>query len=46
MGTLSGTVEAESQSEWKSPGYGPDWVLVLDDVAAGYAAPGLEKLRD
>jgi hypothetical protein len=26
--------------EFKSPAYGPDWVLVLDDAAAGYAPPG------
>ena len=46
IGTLAGTVEASSHSEWKSPAHGPDWVLVLDDVAAGYVAPGLEKLRE
>jgi hypothetical protein len=28
---------------FESPPYGPDWVLVLDDVTAGYAAPGLNR---
>lgn len=26
---------------FRTPPYGPDWVLVLDDDKAGYAAPGL-----
>ena len=28
------------KKEFQSPAYGPDWVLVLDDMAAGYLAPG------
>ncbi|MBV9307321.1 MAG: glycoside hydrolase family 140 protein [Acidobacteriaceae bacterium] len=46
VGTLIGTVEAESGREFRSPAYGPDWVLVLDDPEAGYAPPGLKKWRE
>jgi len=27
--------------EFRSPSYGPDWVLVVEDVNAGYGPPGL-----
>jgi hypothetical protein len=40
---VAGSVAGHSGQEWKSPSYGLDWVLVLDDVAAGFAGPGLEK---
>ncbi len=39
---LEGTMPA-SQHTFKTPSYGPDWVLVLDDPNAGYAPPGLQK---
>jgi Protein of unknown function (DUF4038)/Putative collagen-binding domain of a collagenase len=41
VGELIGTISRVSSSEFKSPPYGPDWVLVLDDIDAGYAPPGL-----
>lgn len=41
-GTLIGTRNAAPELEFRSPPYGPDWVLVLDDPAAGYAPPGLK----
>ena len=44
VGTLVGLLEAAPQREFRSPPYGPDWVLVLEDPAAGYAPPGLEAL--
>jgi hypothetical protein len=31
-------------SEFTIPPYGPDWVLVFDDPAAGYPPPGLKRL--
>jgi hypothetical protein len=31
--------------EFRSPPYGPDWVLVVEDADAGYAPPGLKLLR-
>jgi hypothetical protein len=43
---VAGSVEGDSEHEWKSPSYGLDWVLVLDDVAAGFVGPGLEKWRN
>lgn len=43
VGTLLGTVDAAPDREFRSPPYGPDWVLVLDDASAGYAPPGLGK---
>ena len=43
VGTLIGMVDAAADSEFRSPPYGPDWVLVLDDPDAGYPPPGLEK---
>ena len=46
VGTLIGLVDAMPQAEFRSPPYGPDWVLVLDDPAAGYAPPGLKRLAD
>jgi hypothetical protein len=45
VGTLIGMIDAAPEHEFRSPGYGPDWVLVLDDPGAGYAPPGLKKWR-
>jgi hypothetical protein len=35
-----GVIAGGASRKFKSPPYGPDWVLVLDRVAAGYAPPG------
>jgi len=44
FGKLIGVIEGGQQKEFRSPPYGPDWVLVLDDTDAGYAPPGLKAL--
>lgn len=44
IGTLIGDVPGGAPREFRTPPYGPDWALVLDDAAAGYAPPGLEPL--
>ena len=31
-----------TRQEFRSPAYGPDWVLVVEDADVGYAPPGLE----
>jgi hypothetical protein len=36
-----GEFPTDGSRAFRSPPYGPDWVLVLDSVAASYAAPGL-----
>jgi hypothetical protein len=36
LGRIAGGVK----KEFKSPAYGPDWVLVLDDASKDYAPPG------
>ena len=36
--------EAGKAAEFRTPPYGPDWVLVVDDVEAGYLTPGLTKV--
>jgi Protein of unknown function (DUF4038)/Putative collagen-binding domain of a collagenase len=46
VGTLVGMIDAAPDCQFRSPSYGPDWVLVLDDPEAGYAPPGLSKWRD
>jgi hypothetical protein len=38
VGTLEGVHEREV---FRSPSHGPDWVLVLDDPAAGFLPPGI-----
>lgn len=38
--TRIGEFAAEGTQTFSPPGYRPDWVLVLDDVARGFAAPG------
>jgi hypothetical protein len=35
-----GQIDRQGKKEFTSPSYGPDWVLVLDDAASSYAAPG------
>ncbi|HEU5078491.1 MAG TPA: glycoside hydrolase family 140 protein [Opitutaceae bacterium] len=39
-----GMIEGHSTHDIKSPSYGPDWVLVLDDINANYAPPGVVRL--
>jgi hypothetical protein len=39
--TPIGEFETKEPLPFRSPSYGPDWVLVIDDTAAGYAPPGL-----
>ena len=41
IGTLIDTFDGGKQVHFRTPPYGPDWVLVLDDVAANYPPPGL-----
>lgn len=41
VGTLIGAIEGGAPREFRTPPFGPDWVLVLDDDAAGYRPPGL-----
>ena len=43
VGTLIGTLESKGRRDFRSPAYGPDWVLVLDSAEAGYAPPGLRR---
>lgn len=43
FGRLIGIVDANLEQEFKSPPFGPDWVLVLDDPDAGYPPPGLKR---
>ena len=42
VGTLIGTKKGGGQQAFRSPPYGPDWVLVLDDANANYPPPGLQ----
>lgn len=44
FGNLLGEFEGGATREFKSPPYGPDWVLVLDDIATKYSPPGLVML--
>jgi hypothetical protein len=41
LGTLQGEIEGGGHRDFRSPPYGPDWVLVLDAAGAGYGPPGL-----
>jgi hypothetical protein len=36
-------IEGGARRQFRSPAHGPDWVLVLDDVAAGYPPPGIVR---
>ena len=42
VGTLIGTFDGGRTQDFRTPPDGPDWVLVLDDAAKGYAPPGLQ----
>lgn len=41
VGTLIGEIDGGGSRMFRTPPYGPDWVLVLDDVAANYGLPGI-----
>ncbi len=41
VGQPIGTYDAADHREFRSPSYGPDWVLVLDDAKMNFAPPGL-----
>ena len=43
IGTLIGVIDGGIEKQFRTPSYGPDWVLVLDDVAAEYPPPGLSR---
>jgi hypothetical protein len=42
VGTLIGMLDGNSKPEFRTPPYGPDWVLVLDDPKGNYEPPGLD----
>lgn len=44
FGRLIGLVDVTPAVEFKSPPFGPDWVLVLDDPDANYPPPGLQSV--
>ena len=46
VGTLIGDVRNTGVREFRTPPYGPDWVLVLDDANANYPPPGLAAWRE
>ena len=41
VGTLDGVIAGGGKRAFRSPAYGPDWVLVLDDASRDYPPPGL-----
>ena len=43
VGTLVGTIDGGAHHTFRTPPFGPDWVLVLDDAVAGYAPPALQN---
>ena len=45
VATPAGDVPGKGSRVFRSPPYGPDWVLVLDDPGSGYAPPGLTPAR-
>ena len=42
VGTQIGSIDPATQSEFRTPPYGPDWVLVVDSADANYPPPGLD----
>jgi hypothetical protein len=42
VASLLGTMDSTPEREFRSPSYGPDWVLVVEDSDAGYPPPGLK----
>ncbi len=43
VGTVVAVMDGNEVRDFRSPSYGPDWVLVLDSVAADLPPPGLVK---
>jgi hypothetical protein len=43
IGTLIGVLDGGMDKQFRTPSYGPDWVLVLDDDAAEFPPPGLSR---
>ncbi len=41
VGKLIGEMPTQSRKQFRTPPYGPDWVMVLDSVDANYSPPGL-----
>jgi hypothetical protein len=39
----AGEFDGGAAREFTSPSYGPDWVLVIDQVASSYGAPGAKR---
>lgn len=46
VANLIGVVDGGHQRTYRSPAYGPDWVLVLDDAASTFLPPGIGKSQD
>ena len=46
VGTLIGMIDGDNQREFRSPSYGPDWVLVLDNADISFTPPGLAKWHE
>ena len=44
VGTLIGTFDSSAR-EFRTPPYGPHWVLVLDDEDAAHPPPGLDASK-
>jgi hypothetical protein len=44
MATLIGEQTYAAQPNFKTPPYGPDWVLALEDPGAQYPAPGMKRI--
>jgi hypothetical protein len=44
VGELTGELPGSGHHRFRTPSYGPDWVLVIDDAAAGFPPPGLPEL--
>jgi hypothetical protein len=42
VGTLIGSIDGSAQTEFRTPPYGPDWVLVIDAADKNYPPPGLD----
>ena len=44
VGTVIGDVDGSTKHEFRTPSYGPDWVLALDDPSFNYPPPGLTPI--
>jgi hypothetical protein len=43
VGTLIGTLDGADKNEFRTPPYGPDWVLAIEAREANYPPPGLDS---